>query len=685
MRRILLLISIIGVLAYAGSFRCGWHLDDRHSITENEQIDDWGRSFRNLILSNRGLTDLTFTANHRAGGDGVFGYHLINFAIHWMNALLVFLLATHLFGGGEKGRSAGAFAFALFLLHPLATQSVTYIVQRYTEMATLFYLGAVLLYLEGRRGKRRAAALAWLSALAAVRCKEIALTIPLTLLWIEVVLPVGGRRERGLRILPFFAIAAVVPATLVASGVAGGEGLAGALLHSSRETVRIDRGEYMITQIHVIVSYLRLLVLPIGQSLDHDVPIQGSLFEAYTFLKGVFLLLLAGAAFFLRKKRPIAAIGLGWFFITLLVESSLIPIRDVLFEHRTYLPSVGFFLAAVSLFAPPLRRRASVAALFALAVLLAGLTAARNRVWRDDVTLWTDCVRKAPDKSRAWANLGYGLIDAGDREGAIRALRRSIDREPEFPEDMVLLAELLMGEGDREGAEKMLRLALRARPGYGRARRNLAVILLRRGEREEAFQQADQAVRDEPDYGAGLRLRSRILLERGDAAGAARDAERSTRMEPDAGEGYLLLARSLGALGRVEEALGALRRWEDADDPGERDDLTLLARDLVQEGRREAGEAVLALGEARFPGDPFFPATLGVLLYQDGKWEAASGPLERSLRVEPEDTEIRLLLARALASSGRGEEAKRQLQMLLERRPENSEARDLMEKLRGGG
>lgn len=679
MRKCVILMLAFGVLAYAGSFRCGWHLDDRHSITENEQIDNLSRAARLALTDNRGLVDLTFTLNHIISGEKVFGYHLLNLLFHMASSLLVFLLTSRLAGEGEKGQMAGLAAATLFLLHPLATQSVTYIVQRYTSVASFFYLLAVVFYLKGREGKRSALFLSLAAALAATRSKEIALTIPMTLLFLEYLFPHGSLKTRLLRLAPYLFIAALIPLSRVAGHFGSIDSMHELLSRGSRETVGIDRSIYLITQIHVVVTYIRLLILPVGLTLDYDYPLQTSIFSAATLLRALLLCGLILLAYRLRGRNRAAAFGIGWFFITLSVESSLIPIRDVIFEHRTYLPSFGIFLTAAALLPLPREKRGVyLAVLLMIALILGGLTFRRNRVWSNDLTLWTDCVRKAPAKSRPLANLAYANIDLGDVEGAIEHMKRSIALEPRFPEDMVILAGLLHDRGDLSDAEKYLRMAVRVDPDYGKARRNLAFLLLKKGDREEAFLHASEMVRLDPGYAEGLRFHARMLLDAGRLEESAEASARAFLLEPERGESLLLSALGAARDGRNTEAVRFVKEWETTTEPGDPDDLASIARVLHDGGDTHSAMLVLEKGLKIYPEEPNPPYLIGAILLADGDAAGAVRFLERSVSLAPDDSLYRILLARALFRSGDRDRAILEAREILRRHPRNEEALDLL-------
>jgi tetratricopeptide (TPR) repeat protein len=251
------------------------------------------------------------------------------------------------------------------------------------------------------------------------------------------------------------------------------------------DTTTIGRGAYLITQFHVIVRYLQLLVLPYGQNLDHTIPLSTSLLEPLPLLSLLLLLgVLAGAVVLWRRGEPgtqtpmaglcrLAAFGIFWFFIALSVESSIVPIRDLMFEHRVYLPSVGFFLSVVSLVGLATGRFGRklpwlwTGAPFGLAVvalLSVGTTVARNRVWLDGITLWSDVRDKSPGKYRAYSMLGTYYVEEGRTQEALAVLETAVRLNPKAYDSLFNLAQVYGWLGRNQEAEEVLATLKREAP-----------------------------------------------------------------------------------------------------------------------------------------------------------------------------------------------------------------------------
>ena len=350
---------MIAILIYSNTFSASFHFDDSLNIVDNPQIKTL--NYFSNWSSSRYVGFLSFALNYHFGELNVVGYHLLNLLIHIANAYLVYFLILLLFKtpiNASSRISDRSFVIALvtaslFTIHPIQTQAVTYIVQRFASLATLFYLFTLVCYLKWRLsasaswgGSRRGQDWLWyvaalLSTILAMKTKEISFTLPFMILLVEFVFFRPITRKIGLTFLPFTLCLAIIPLSI--SGALG-EGEADSFGVSDD----ITRQDYLLTQFRVIMTYLRLLILPIRQNLDYDYPIYHSFLDPAVWLSFFFLLLLVGSALYLlvkvRPSSPLISFGILWFFLTLSIESSIIPIADVIFEHRLYLPSVGAFL-----------------------------------------------------------------------------------------------------------------------------------------------------------------------------------------------------------------------------------------------------------------------------------------------------------------------------------------------------
>jgi protein O-mannosyl-transferase len=556
----LLLICIAGIAVYANTLNAPFVLDDITSITNNSIT----RNFQ-IVLNSRIVNYLSLALNYRLHGLDVTGYHVVNLCIHLATGMLVYIflslilktpvLAAADYSNREKELIA-LFTALLFICHPIQTQAVTYISQRATSLAALFYLATHILYLAARlcQSRKRAVAIgtaAFGTALLAMATKEIAFTLPLTILLVEVIFFGGSLRQKVLPLSLLFLPALFVPLALIPTLGAKGN-LAELFSRLTSYTTKISRGEYLLTQFRVLLTYLRLLFVPVGQNVDYDYPVFRSISPSVLASLAVIIAILALAGYLLvrarHKRQPelnLIAFGLFWFFTSLSIESSLIPLPDVIFEHRLYLPSVGFFAAVVTaLFAGRrhMQRETATAARFVLPLLvlavliLAGAAAARNAVWRDEVSLWEDIVAKSPLKARAHANLGNAYQMRGLFEAAAREYKEVIRLDPNDPAALINLGTICSRQRKWAEATLWYRQALRLDPGNAAAHYNLGRTLTEEGKLPDAEQELRAAIHLRADYDPAHNSLAIVYFKQQRYPEALAELRAAVRLNPGNGE-----------------------------------------------------------------------------------------------------------------------------------------------------
>ncbi|MBU0675983.1 MAG: hypothetical protein KJ950_15205 [Proteobacteria bacterium] len=377
-------------------------------------------------------------------------YHITNITIHLLSffALLFFLkqlLRIPLATGSLKSLTPPFLIIAvagLWALNPVQTNAVTYIVQRMAAICALFYLLCLGLYIKGRlEASPMKAVSCYIGALLAAICaflsKENSATLPLAILLLEdIFISPGSIHNFLLRSIKRHWLPITIILILVLplfqfpweNRILGG--------YNSREFSLTER---LLTEGRIVVWYISLLFLPLPSrmNLDHDILISQSLFSPITTLFSILLLgSLLLSAYRIRHKFPLMSFGILFFFLTMVIESSIIPL-ELMFEHRLYLPSVGLILALLSLtdlslfFLPNLKTTELQNILTAsLIVLLTGcsiLTTLRNNSYRDSVTIYADMARKSPNKPRTLNNYGMALAKDNRLEEASIVLNKSFE------------------------------------------------------------------------------------------------------------------------------------------------------------------------------------------------------------------------------------------------------------------
>ncbi|TDJ18914.1 MAG: tetratricopeptide repeat protein [Gammaproteobacteria bacterium] len=556
-----IVLYVLGFVVYLNSFPVPFVFDDYPNIRDNPSIRLTAIDLEELHvagfespLGRRPVANISFALNYLAGGYDVKGYHLVNILIHIVNGVLVYFLALILLRKNQtlahrkpaserRLRSAAFFAAAIFIAHPVQIQTVTYIVQRMTSMATMFYLMSLLFYLLGRqRNDRSGRSAYWLAALAswllALGSKEIAATLPVVILLVEYFLFRDPEKawpgiSRGYLL---FALAASASVVLFYLGVEPAATIAGQYV--DRE---FTPGERVLTELRVLVFYLSLMLFPYpGRlSLEHTFTISHSLVDPMTTLVAAAVLVaLLFTALRLARRHPILSFCLFWFLVTLSIESSFVGL-ELAFEHRLYLPMFAFALAVAYLFSlTPLRYRAAVTTLAGtLVVMLMAGAIVRNMVWQDRGALWADTVSKNPTSHRARNNLGRVLTEQGKHEQAARQFGAAIGIKPDYAEPHNNLGTLHARAGRFDEAQAHFATAIDLNPQYAQAYNNSGVALLSQGLAYQAAVRLSQAVRLTPGYANAHANLSTALTRLGRPQAACRQLRIALRLDPSVLQG----------------------------------------------------------------------------------------------------------------------------------------------------
>ena len=357
------LIAGMILIAYSNTFTASFHFDDTPAIVDNSRIKHITlENIQWALSTNRPVVDLSLMLNYQLSGLNVVGWHIFNIGCHMANSFLVYVLILWTLTlpalaaqYSEKAKRMALFGALLFAVHPVQTEAVTYIITRSELLTSFFYLSTILLFIKGAQtGKFAYYGAATFASLCAMQSKEWAVTLPAVLMLYDFLFlsegkfkPVFSRWVAYVLIaLPWWIVLQKVPLFSAAPGASYGFGMETA----SATTRAITPVTYTLTSFNVLWTYMRLLILPINQNLDYDYPVARTLFELPTLLSFLGHLAVVGGSLwvYLRKKQVLIPFGVAWFYITLSPVQSFVPIIDVIFEHRLYLPSIGFFIVFVA-------------------------------------------------------------------------------------------------------------------------------------------------------------------------------------------------------------------------------------------------------------------------------------------------------------------------------------------------
>lgn len=527
--------ALATVIAYWPAIRAEFVFDD--FALPFTQIEFARAGLMKWLAGTRPVLMFSFWANFVTSGLQPFAYHLTNVLLHLAAGVLVFVIARRLLGlaGEDCARRdwlavAGA---ALFLLHPIQTESVAYVASRSELLSVSLCFAAFAAFLYAAPG-----GIGWLRSLAvvvlfgaAVTTKEHVAVAPALFLltdyyWNQPFSLSGIKRNWRLY-------------GMMAAGAAGAGFWVMRVLSQSDTAGFGVKGispyEYFLTQGRVIWMYLRLYALPVGQNVDHDIPLSRGPLDGGAIVGLAALAAVVAAAIVYRKRYPLGSFGTLVFFLLLAPTSSFLPILDVSAERRMYLPSIGLVFVVLEVVR---RLRVSGAVLryagaCALGVLFLA-TFARAEVWSNALSLWQDSVSKSPGKYRPEVSVGQALRQRGQCKEAIShfeaASRVGLSREQEY----TLLLDLGLAydcAGNQAAAiAKFKEAASLSRNGHVYSL--LGYVYGRHGDNREALEALDTAEKLAPDWYFTYVYRGNVHAAIGDYAKAEADFRRALALEP---------------------------------------------------------------------------------------------------------------------------------------------------------
>lgn len=529
----LLVLALVCAIIYGHTLNSPFVFDDFHNIRENTHIRVTDLNCRCLLAagfnspsSRRPVANISFAVNYFLGRYDVKGYHIVNIGIHIINGFLVYLLAGIVLKPpngiaristcrstptpiAQSSASLAEFmpllAALIFVVHPIQTQSITYIVQRMSSMATMFYLFAFVLYLNGRLCRKKqgrwilwtGSSIAWILALGT---KEIAATLPLIVFLYEWYFfqDLSFKWLKGNIVYP---LGLVLFLMLITQFWFEGMSFSGIL--SGYQDRDFTMGQRILTQFRVVVFYISLVLLPLPSRLNllHPGVVSTSFVDPITTLPSLcIVVLILGMAIASAKRYRIISFCILWFFANLVIESSIIGL-EMVFEHRLYLPMVGFVL----LFSHIVSSRGFYRALWIMigvvpiVISLGAATIVRNSIWTDRITLWQDVLAKNPQSARGHTVIASVLRDQGEQNAADNHYSKAVVLDPDYvarvhnKRGYYLYSQGLIAEAVAQFSD-----AVHLRPDYVNARNNLGVALAHQARYDEALHHFSLALKLSP-------------------------------------------------------------------------------------------------------------------------------------------------------------------------------------------
>ena len=538
------------------------------TCTNNEEFEkilypcfSIGHTLENFL--NRSIVLATLHLNHSLDGFNVFGFHVFNLLVHLLTSFLIFLFVKETLFINKHFKIMNKYnlklnipliAALLFAVHPINTQAVTYITGRTTALAVCFYMASFLFFIKGIRQNLPYKILFFIFSMvfliAGFGSKMIVLTAPVMfVIYFLFFVPL-----RATFLTRFFKsrFARITIQTIVVLSPFGLifiskfldfepeyfvyiseklHAILGTPIYFSATKPLIDKlfflsamkkdaissSIYLLTEFKIIVFfYIKMIFFPFNQNIDPDFPIAHGMTDPGVVLSLCAILLCLFASIYYFKKNRLISFGIFWFFVTLSLTSSVLPLTDLVVEHRLYLSSVGivtiipvFLNSLISSNNTNLLKQLTyfVLLVFLPIIVLSSLTVKRNFVWKNEKSLWSDAAEKSPRLSRPLNN----LAEAYDKEGlaygdkknyarAIEALNKAIAISPTGYKSFNNLGKIYGLLGKHESAIKNLKLALKYNPDYPIAHYNLGKVYELMGKLDNAIDEHSAAFKKQGDF-----------------------------------------------------------------------------------------------------------------------------------------------------------------------------------------
>lgn len=644
---------LIGILLYGHTLNVPFYLDDSINVRDRLYAmkalsfhELTKASFESFALR-RPLANLSFALNYYFHGLQPAGYHVVNIAIHILNGALLYLLifkTLTLPGHRDRFKAPARVAFfaaLLWFVNPMQTQAVTYVIQRMTGMAALFFLGALMLYVYGRLSRRglnrivlfSASVLCWVLAMA---CKEIAVTLP-GVIYIYEWFFFQNLNLAWLKRTSF----------IILAGFAGMLGAIYLFYHytplnfltevwQSRGFTALER---FLTEGRVIFFYLSLLAYPDpGRlSLNHDFSVSRSLFNpATTLLSFAGLAALLVLTILIMKRHRIVAFSIAWFLSNVAIEA-LAADLELIFEHRVYLPSMLLFLPFVWLCFRQNNSKLAISLMSVVILVFSFWTYQRNALWNDPVSFWQEAVAKSPNHYRGYASLGTSYLGAKAYEPAQKAFEKALSLAPPYPTEIYgNLGLVHLKRGHLSRARENLRRALSLNRNNYVALDLLGTVSRREKKDKEAIGWYRKALEINPGYASAYYNLATLYNEMGDTEKALKALQEALALRPMWAEAYSALGLIQAQQSHFDLAESALSRAIDLE-PANTEALFNLAKVYELTGRPALAAEMYETLLGTAPNDLEAMHNLGILYATNLKDdERARFYLRKALDFDPD-------------------------------------------------
>lgn len=693
---------------YSNIINAPFYLDDMPRIKDNPciRIDTLGFQqlktaiFNPFSLPERPISNISFAINYYFNQYNPSGYHIVNIIIHCITGFLLFVLIKQLFRISIKAEDSlfnstmdnyttYAFLAALiWVVHPLHTNSVTYIIQRMNSMASMFFIAAFLFYVNGRLLVKptsvdastikkpylwfAGAACAWLLSLG---CKETTIVLPLVILVFEFYF-FQNLSIRRLKCKLRYPVSIGIILIVVAFIFLGSDPIQKISTFNDFSKNSFTLKERVITQIRVVIYYISLLFYPNPSrlNLDYDYPLSCSVSEPFVTLVALFTIIaIMFFSCYIAKRNRLLSFCLLWYFMNLIIESSVIPLA-IIFEHRTYQPSMTFGLLLVILINSLVKNQYITTIVIVIIVIcFSSWTYQRNEIWSDKGFFVEDSVQKSPNKARPHIDAGVWFADSGKTEKALKNYYKAIQLQPDYAKAYYNLGVLFNDIGDAGKAHQNYSKAIQLDSNYARAYYNSGRLFYNEGKADNAIWHYKKAVGLNPYLAEAHNNLGILYAEKGAVDMALKHYNRALKINPNYSDAYSNAGLLLFSIGKTDAAIRYLQKALTISPKSEEIHYSF---GKVMEGCGKSDRALTHYKKAINANPKYVRAYInsGSILARKGMLKKAIPYFETAIQIQPGYAEAHNNIGSALTGLGKFQKALLHFNKAIEIQPDYTDA-----------
>jgi tetratricopeptide (TPR) repeat protein len=558
---ILVLVGVT-IVAYANSLNGKFVFDDQQIVLQNAQLmhihtlrDAFaiGAGFRQLLFFTYGL-------NYYFSGLDTFSYHLVNIVLHIINVLLVYGIILAALRDDDLARFTAFAGAAVFAVHPLFSASVSYIAGRSSELCGTFYFASILLFFRALDSARRDVRvvcflLAGVSGLLAWQAKQEAITLPLFLAAV-VFLRSEKKNWRWIAALGAIPVAVLFLVWDQIKAVYATVGQNQVLVSAGFDKV-LPASTYFRTYVTAVIDYFfPRFLFPVDLNADPKIPVVEHWYSPEFLFAVIIFGLLAWMTLHFYRKAPLLSLGIAAVLVSPIAAYAVIPLSDVVLEHRAYIPGLGVAFLFAWVFHRIARDYSSLrwVAAVAIALVFTAMTISRNPVYADNLALWEDAVKKSPDKARPHFNLGQAYQNVQRMQDAVREYQAALTLKPDIYAAYSNIAAIYLDQRQLDKGEEVLKKVTTLAPNFTEGFINLAVLYIRTQQPDKAIAAVNRALEINPDSFAAHFNKGEALTQKGEFQLALESYRKAVYFRPDMTSFKLSLGAAYSRAGDRETA-----------------------------------------------------------------------------------------------------------------------------------